>query len=833
MLNQEEEEEEGEEELDIGMLNQDEEEEDEEEDEEEEEQEKKAKGGDKNGDELEVDLTNMKLNNPDYFQRRIQERDPEIVVNKEIDGFPQFSRAIRKELRPVALNRKEMENNEKYERIRRENGDSSYTTMIEYGTDKNHINWYICPRYWNLKTQTSMSEKEVNELLKKDPKVVIPQKARTIPAGAYIYEFNTPKIHISEKGEYIRHYPGLKDKSHQKGYKLPICYSSQQKEKTDDLTSKKYVLDSTKFPIPEDRIGFLPPTIQTFFRINNNDYVLPTEPNKIKQNTPSFVRFGVEISPNKSIIGCFADIYCELNTIPLLSINEMCNVIINAIDLDTYVEYLNGSLVSIFRPKKYTIVSDKKKYVDTIYYKTFENQPKLLNETIASYDNFCMFIKDETSFVEHTYIWDIITKPNPKLLKDGLNMVIFKIPSDNELIEVICPTITYRSSLFDENKKTLLLLKQNDFYEPIYLYENKGRKTPEYTRLFDNSNEIISKVLIKVKKHVQNYCKAKPSLPREYDFKKSKNAIDVYQTLVEKEYVNIKQVVNYQSKTIGFYFGKVFVPCSPSGMLKDIERILVDNEEIWKDYKTTISELNEIYSKTGLNIIPSMKVVDENNIIGFITRTNQYIRVFPPSPIEESNDNIPSTDYIEADKDIALNNSEDEDRIGVIRNIDLESQFYTIFRSTIRILLGEYKNRKLKHDIIQVLDNDQPYKEKLYEIEKIIRELVGDIIVFQEMDENVLQLISELSSYNKNCENKKYGISLNDDKDCQVIMPYINLTMGISNERFYYSRISDEILRFRRIRSFIIEPNNYLNLTNQDYKVNKDEILILESLFTL
>jgi hypothetical protein len=362
------------------------------------------------------------------------------------------------------------------------------------------------------------------------------------------------------------------------------------------------------------------------------------------------------------------------------------------------------------------------------------------------------------------------------------------------------------------------------------MYENKGRKTPEYTRLFDNSNEIISKVLLKVKTNVQNYCKAKPSLPREYEFKKSKNATDIYQTLTEKEYINIKQVVNYQSKTVGFYFGKVFVPCSPSGILKNIEKILVDEEEIWKDYNTTISELNEIYSKTGLNILPSMKVVDENNIIGVITKTNQYIRVFPPSPVEDFKDSIPSTDYIQADKNISLSNNEDEDRISVIRNIDLESQFYTIFRSTIRILLGEYKNRKLKHDIIQILDNNQPYKERLNEIEKIIRELVGDIIVFQEMDENVLQLISELSGYNKNCENKKYGISLNDDeKECQVVMPSVNLTMGISNENFYYTRISDEILRFRRIRSFILEPNNYLNLTNQDYKVNKDEILILES----
>ena len=40
---------------------------------------------------------------------------------------------------------------------------------------------------------------------------------------------------------------------------------------------------------------------------------------------------------------------------------------------------------------------------------------------------------------------------------------------------------------------------------------------------------------------------------------------------------------------------------------------------------------------------------------------------------------------------------------------------------------------------------------------------------------------------------------------------------------------SDELLRFSRIRSFVMEPKRYLNLSNGDYKVNKNEILLLDS----
>jgi len=53
--------------------------------------------------------------------------------------------------------------------------------------------------------------------------------------------------------------------------------------------------------------------------------------------------------------------------------------------------------------------------------------------------------------------------------------------------------------------------------------------------------------------------------------------------------------------------------------------------------------------------------------------------------------------------------------------------------------------------------------------------------------------------------------------------------MGMDNEILYYGKLSDELLRFNRIRSFILEPVYYLNLTNIEYKINNDEVLLLES----
>ena len=53
--------------------------------------------------------------------------------------------------------------------------------------------------------------------------------------------------------------------------------------------------------------------------------------------------------------------------------------------------------------------------------------------------------------------------------------------------------------------------------------------------------------------------------------------------------------------------------------------------------------------------------------------------------------------------------------------------------------------------------------------------------------------------------------------------------MDIENETLYYSRIADELIRFQRIRKYLLEPMYFLNLTNINYKINEDEVVLLES----
>ena len=109
----------------------------------------------------------------------------------------------------------------------------------------------------------------------------------------------------------------------------------------------------------------------------------------------------------------------------------------------------------------------------------------------------------------------------------------------------------------------------------------------------------------------------------------------------------------------------------------------------------------------------------------------------------------------------------------------------------------------------------------------LLRKLGKSHIEFLEIDiKNVDK--DEIMTCFTNCDEKPNCKSINNE--CVLVLPINNLyKKELLNEKLYYTRISDELLRFSRIRSFVMEPKRYLNLSNGDYKVNKNEILLLDS----
>uniref|UniRef100_A0A6C0HC16 Uncharacterized protein n=1 Tax=viral metagenome TaxID=1070528 RepID=A0A6C0HC16_9ZZZZ len=823
-----------------------------------------------------LDKTIFKKNN--IFFNKMIDKDSKLFKIEEKNGFSSYPRVCptNVNLQPVILTQEDKD------RIDRENP-NSYGKALKYGSDPDKQHYFICPRYWCLKTNSSISEEDVKA--GKCGKVLPPNSdGKPIPPGHYVYEFTDNKYHKDVNGNYIQHYPGFKSSSkHPDGLCLPCCFagvkdkngnyifdSELQKKRreqcmnpeTDKLTEEEqktnYILGVARIPLLPKRFGFLPPSVELFFGINHEDLITPTNAALIKPNTNALLRCGVEKNTQKSFIACLADLYADINdkaSVPTIA--EMLEIIKNAITLDMFLKYHNGSIASTFQPKKKRMVDieEIEKYKDTQFYKsidqTNEAQMDFLEDTVLAFENFLKYLTDETSHIDYTYLWDIVSSPNTKLFNEGLNLLILHIPNKDitDDIEIICPTNPYSNKLYDKRKETVIFLKQENFFEPIYLYKinEKGDTTIRKTFHEATANENIKRILHIVENNIGK-CLPKSSMPNVYKFKQNVYPIVLFGLLKQYNYTVVSQIMNYQGKIIGLNVNKpekanffnnenkdtYFVPCYPSSQLEDIPILYMENNS-WNEYEKTrdfLLELN-VVSKNEILCKPAFKILEDGLIVGILTETNQFIQISPPQEniMDDGIEIINHSNYLLADAVITTKKEQDEERINVTTNITLESKFYYAFRNTIRTLLNQYENKEIREKILEMSrETTLNYKDKLIQIEYYVKNISKKSFVFAEIEPEILAELDEITTCTTNSKNKSYCL-LQDDSH-KLILPKKHLISGMDNKTVYYSRIADELLRYKRIQLFMFEPKNYLHLGNIEYKLNDDEFIILESLLT-
>ena len=155
--------------------------------------------------------------------------------------------------------------------------------------------------------------------------------------------------------------------------------------------------------------------------------------NLIKDDHPCLLRHGVENSKIQSFIACISDelFYGKNDNTLILSIKQMRERIIEAIQIDSFIQYQNGNLVINFNDPKRQI--DINKYDKSILFSKIDknnpDQMAYLNKAVSAFENFVSFLRDDNAVIDHTYLWDIICMPNALLFPTGVNLVIFYLPN--------------------------------------------------------------------------------------------------------------------------------------------------------------------------------------------------------------------------------------------------------------------------------------------------------------------------------------------------------------------------------------------------------------------
>jgi len=802
------------------------------------------------------------LTNPTMFFKRMKQLEPEIFVSQETGDFQGYSRLCLSSAKrqPIILTKEEKM------RIDKESPDS-YTEALEYGSDPDNPYYYICPRYWCLLTNTSMTEEDViaGKCAKQGkPDKIIPLNARVVPSDAFVYEFNNPIQHYEKgTGKYHMGYPGFLKVKTPDGRPMPCCFKTPKKnwkyleeiKKIDeDATDMKkpvkkrttktdvtgYIISNETFPMRQiNRFGFLPLVVQHFLQVDNNQCVSENNAALIKPNTSCILRSSVEQKPNQSIMGCFADLYAnsrELQQTP--SVEEFKKIIRENVSLDKFIEYNNGNLVSVFKPPRIDLSKlDISKYEQSLFYQSIDlnddYQMDFLEDTIAAYDNFMDYIMDDKSAIDHTYLWDMMVDDNPNLIMGGVNLVILELV-ENDItgnIRVLCPTNS-RNKLYDQAKQTFILIKRDIYYEPLCVYKDVDGKIYKSVLFLETNKTLapLQRIIRIIEKSMNKYCMPNPSLPKVYHFKHNISAPELYNALIQLNERVAYQVLNYQFKTIGLVIRDkhIYVPCEPSSPIPDMDKHIVDEDrdDMWNDYYTTTAELQRLAS-AKIPCMPKLKVVDDGLIVGIITETNQFVQIEPPIENVAVNDGLPiiySSNYNSADK--ALRDSVDNERIKTITNISLESQFYSLFRTIVRDALNHYESRNEKQRIFKIIENMQmSHLQKIREISRIIHVLVDDKIAFNEFDEDVLLEFNDLAC----SKDTPSPYCIVKDDTSVLVIPKQHLISGKDNEIIYFGRIADELVRYRRIRLFMMNDKNYLNISNTEYKIHDDEFILIQT----
>jgi hypothetical protein len=672
-------------------------------------------------------------------------------------------------------------------------------------------------------------------------------------------------------------------------------------EKKEDIVEKKskkeledeYVKGPDKFPLPPGRWGYLPPSIQTMLQEVNADCTISKTNTNLKSDHPCLLRHGIEINKKQSFIACISDaiffakkIKDKSNTSEILetdkiskilSIKEMRKRIINSLTIDSFITFQNGNLVTDFYDINRKV--DINKYNQSKLYSKldFDKEVDILFYTkiISAFENFISFLDDDDSIINEIYLWDIISQPNNYLFPSGVNLIILEI-ANNDItnnVNILCPTNHYSKEFYDSRKPTLLIIKEDEFYEPIYSLTISGNKN-SITKIFSEFDPRLSKTIRAVLNDIikplyKAICKPLESLPTIVTLKRPISLYDLIEKLDKYKYLILKTVMNFKNKIIGVVAKSPslktgFIPCYPSSLeenvKKSVDYVLMTDNNIWRPYNETFVFLMELVKKSkkknsSTNEIPckpEFKVVEDEMVVGILTETNQFIQI--SEPILEtkiySDYNLPSfknSNYIIQPKTVPMIQSDiyitttnlnnvDTERVDYINKIKMESQFYNVFRNTIKIVLNQYENIKKREEIEKEIKKEYIlYNQKIKKIDNLLRELIKDQVQFIG-DKNYYKILGNLTTCilkdKQKCDNYPNLCVFSSTNKCKLILPERNLISNKLNEFLYFHKIADEFIRYSSIRSFMFQPNSYLSFGNLGYNLKDNEIIIVQSLLT-
>ena len=756
-------------------------------------------------------------NSERYFLLRLQRYDPNLFNPKKDKDKYTYARKCQSKSQPVVMSYDPSIN----PKVNRE----SYTYSLKYSSNPDLFNrWYICPNIWCPICEIPIALKDINKSTIRDRFYSSNEdglcKTALCPFGNHQVIFRKDQTEI---------YPGFKDSSsHPNNLCSPCCfkknhsliksghYKEFKKCLGDDVENNNvkdgqiYIL-SKGIPIQKDRYGKLSIEISRLLKTNLDKGYL--------ENKSGYLRKGINQEKNNSFLSAIADIIsCDKKNVK--PIDQIKRILIEKLNDTLFRTLYSGNLINIFN----------------------------------NIDNFKNYILSNNIDLNHLYLWDYLQRPNI-LFEDGVNIFIFE---NNKLL---CPVGENPKYFFDSNKKTILLIKSKEFYEPIYFLEG-STKSAKIKCIFDFDNEEIKKIFdisfngcssnynidwLDVLKHnIKKYDLKIDNLSisdgDDLQFVLNELLINIQNKKLDKEFMPVLQYIDSYNKVFGIKLKNgLYLPTSPSKLIdhKDIKyKIILDLNDIEKiSLKNTIKYNDLICKITKLKCKITHKVINNKYIIALVNENNRFIPILE-CPNTKDDLKISNLNYYSnIDKALYEKNKIKDERIDLMNKKYYEDE--TFIRMKFELSKYIINNKKIYDKIVNIINQDKDIKLKREELYIILNSIFSEITTdknkkidfydYKTPNKRVPCFLRKSNNINLSCDSDSHCILENNK--CKLYINKINLlNKNIINYNYYISKIVDELLRYKMKRDEILE-DKIPNIINREIiEKNTSKYIVIDTL---
>ncbi len=710
-----------------------------------------------------------------YFVDLIKKVDKDLVT----DNYARDK--CQSDFQPIVLTKEEKENLEK-------NKQTYYDNILEYGSSKEKLNYYICPKLWCpiSKIPLDVNKEEWDcPLDNEEPMKMFWGNDKNKPRYIKLIKPNDKGLCAPCCGKKLQKEEELKK------CKIPtddniednldinkIKIKKKEENKLDKKEEKKEIVDeqeknnylmNQKAPIPENRQGSIPENLHSIL-LPEISYDMCSK--MIQKTQKCYIRKGLNhrSKDNNIMIKNDSIIYAITSQLNFNNKKELINDIKNKLDIVKFLTLENGQICKDFMnireiiPEKNEklinkLEKDKKKLSILDYDSKNKISTSRLLNIYNAYNKFINYLSSDDYPGDKLpyYMYSLISILYKKLL------IIWE--NDNNDIKILCPLYSSYNELLtnlDLNPEIIMLLKDNKYYEPI-VFKNK-LSTNNIIKLNDN---------ITIKKII-NECS---------NLNDNDNNTKTY----KKIYSLNKWIKTKDDNYFNF----------------EIKTILLNND------------LSINYLLTESNILLNFETISISLLSNFIKDMNiKKIKFYE--------------DIVNKDLNINRINKENYNKFkNKCKNLDIESlngriisENETLFNSIINISKLELKNNNIIHtnnynEFYNYIDNENKRAYKWYNLQKYI----VSVIVNKYNDDKFIKEYSKLNRLEKiNKLYNKYFKSLNNNKIIKIILEELptNNSKPITN---LIKWINNIILTYK------------YDFMSSTIKENKDELIFSQNVF--